>query len=186
MRLFVAIAIPGEIRERYAALIGEFAAIAPQAKWVRPENLHITLKFLGRTPPEKLDALRQVLTEVRSPDSTKLNFLGLGFFPHDRRPRVLWAGMEASANLKPLAEGVDQAAHRLGFPLEERPFTPHLTLARFEPPGIAPELLEAVRANSGENFGALTATGFHLVQSKLKPGGAEYSTVQTFRFAPEG
>jgi 2'-5' RNA ligase len=186
VRLFVAIAIPDEIRERYAALIRGFRAIAPQVKWVWPENLHITLKFLGQTPPEKLDALRQVLTEVCSPDPVKLNFLGLGFFPNQRRPRVLWAGMEASANLKLLAAGVDQAAHRSEFPLEERRFTPHLTLARFDPPAIAAKLLEAIRAKSAENFGALTATEFHLIESKLKPSGAEYTTVQTFRFAPEG
>lgn len=186
MRLFVAIAIPDTIRERYAGLIREFRAIAPQVKWVRPEHLHITLKFLGKTPPEKLDALRQVLADVRSPDPAKLNFLGLGFFPNERRPRVLWAGVEASANLKPLAAEVDRAAQRLGFPLDERPFTPHLTLARFDPPGIAPKLLAVIRAKSAENFGALTATGFDLIESKLKPSGAEYTTVQTSRFAPEG
>jgi len=186
VRLFVAIAIPEEIRAGYAALIQELRGIAPQAKWVRPENLHVTLKFLGETPAAKLEALQRVLAEIGSPEPVKLEFRGLGFFPHERRPRVFWAGMEASANLKTLASDVDHAAHRLGSPLEERPFTPHLTLARFDPPGIVPKLLEAIRTKQTQSFGGLTATKFHLIESKLKPSGAEYTTLQTVRFAPEG
>jgi 2'-5' RNA ligase len=94
--------------------------------------------------------------------------------------------MEAAPNLKTLASDIHQAVHRLGFPLEERPFTPHLTLARFEPPGIASKLQEAIRAKSMHSFGSLTAIHFHLIESKLKPTGAEYTTVQTVRFAAEG
>lgn len=186
MRLFVAIAIPDEIRAAYSAFIKELRAIAPQAKWVRAENLHVTLKFLGETPLAKLDPLQTALAVVRSPQPVQLTFRGLGFFPNEKRPRVFWAGTEATANLKTLAAAVDQAAHRLDFPLEERPFAPHLTLARFNPPGIDAKLLEAVRAKGEKNFGALTAAEFHLIESRLKPGGAEYTTVQTVRFAPEG
>jgi RNA 2',3'-cyclic 3'-phosphodiesterase len=185
VRLFIAIAIPEEIRAAVAAVLQEFRAVAPQAKWVRAENLHVTLKFLGETPAEKLGALQTALARVDSPQAVQLDFRGLGFFPNEKRPRVIWAGMEASANLQALVADVDQATHRLGFPLEERPFTPHLTLARFQPPGLPPKLLEASRARNTQSFGALTASHFHLVESKLKPTGAEYTTVQTFRFAPE-
>ncbi len=186
MRLFIAIAIPGEIRAAFAAQLKEFRAIAPQAKWVRAENLHVTLKFLGKTPPEKLDVLQTALAAVHSPQPVELDFRDLGFFPNEKRPRVFWAGMEVSANLQALAADVDQATHRLGFGLEERPFTPHLTLARFQPPVLSPKLLEASRARNAQSFGALKTTHFHLIESKLKPTGAEYTTVQTFRFAPEG
>ena len=185
MRLFIAIAIPEEIRAAFAALLQEFRAIAPQSKWVRAENLHLTLKFLSETPTEKLGALQTALTSVHSQLPVRLDFRGLGFFPNEKRPRVLWAGMEASANLQALAADVDQAAHRLGFALEERPFTPHLTLARFQPLGLPPKLLGASRARSTMSFGTLAASHFHLTESKLKPTGAEYTTVQTFRFAPE-
>ncbi len=185
MRLFIAIAIAEEIRAAYAALIAELRGIAPQPKWVRAENLHVTLKFLGETPLPKLDALRNTLAEVRSPEPVKLEFSGLGFFPNEKRPRVFWAGMEASPNLKALAAEIDRATHTLGFSLDQRSFTPHLTLARLEPPGIAPNLQEAIRAKSTLRFGALTAADLHLIESKLKPGGAEYTTLQTIRFAPE-
>ncbi len=186
MRLFIAIEIPGDIRAAYAALLKEFRAMAPQVKWVRAENLHVTLKFLGETPPAKLESLQRVLAAVRLAEPVRLDFRGLGFFPNEKRPRVFWAGMEAPSNLKSLAADIDQAAHRLGFPLEERPFTPHLTLARFQPPDLAPNLQQAIRAQQLQNFGSLTASNFHLIESKLKPTGAEYTTVQTVRFAPEG
>ena len=186
MRLFIAIAIPEETCAAYAALIKELRGIAPQAKWVRAGNLHVTLKFLGELPQAKTDVLNGVLAAIRSPEPVTLEFRGLGFFPNEKRPRVFWAGMETSANLKVLAADIDHAAHRLGFPLEERPFTPHLTLARFDPPGIVPKLLDAVQETAAQSFGALTAKEFHLIESKLKPSGAEYTTLQTFRFAPEG
>lgn len=185
MRLFVAIEIPQDIRAAYAALLRELRGIAPQAKWVRAENLHVTLKFLGNTGPEKLEPLQSVLATVRSVKPVTLEFRGLGFFPSEERPRVFWAGMDASANLKLLASDIDHAAYRLRFPLEERPFTPHLTLARFEPPGIAPKLRDAIRVHEAQSFGSLTTHEFHLTESKLKPTGAEYTTVQTVRFVPE-
>ena len=185
MRLFIAIAIPENIRTGFASLLKEFRAVAPQVKWVRAENLHVTLKFLGETESAKLGALQNVLAGVRSPDPVNLEFRGMGFFPNEKRPRVFWTGMEASPNLKTLAADTDHAAHRLGFPLEERPFTPHLTLARFSLPGIPPKLLQAVNENTGKSFGSLHTREFHLVESKLKPTGAEYTTLQTFRFATE-
>jgi 2'-5' RNA ligase len=185
VRLFIAIDIPENIRTGFASLLKEFRAVAPQAKWVRAENLHVTLKFLGETEPAKLGALQNVLAGVRSPAPVNLEFRGLGFFPNEKRPRVFWAGMEASPNLKTLAADIDQAAHRLGFPLEARPFTPHLTLARFSLPGIPPKLLLAVNEKKAQSFGSLRTQELHLIESKLKPTGAEYTTLQTFRFATE-
>jgi|SRR5882757_1928378 len=185
VRLFIAIEIPPAIRAAYACLLKDFRAVAPQVKWVRLENLHVTLKFLGETESAKLSPLQNVLSAVRSPEPVNLEFHALGFFPNEKRPRVLWAGMETSANLKTLAADIDHAVHRLGFPLEERPFTPHLTLARFQPPGITPKLLHAIEEKIAQSFGSLQTAQFHLIESQLKPAGAEYTTVQSFRFAAE-
>jgi 2'-5' RNA ligase len=185
MRLFIAIEIPENIRNVFASLLKEFHAIGPQLKWVRAENLHVTMKFLGETNPSKLGPLQNVLSAVLSAEPVHLEFRGLGFFPNEKRPRVFWAGMETSQNLKTLAADVDQAVHRLGFPLEARPFAPHLTLARFPLPGVPPKLLQAIKEKSGQPFGSLRTQDFHLIESKLKPTGAEYTTVQTFHFATE-
>ena len=185
MRLFIAIEIPPSIRSTFASLLKDFRAIAPQLKWVRAENLHVTLKFLGETELAKLSALQNALGAVRSAEPVTLEFRGLGFFPNEKRPRVFWAGMQFSVNLNSLAADIDQAAHRLGFPLGDRPFTPHLTLARFSLPGIPPKLLHAIQEKSAQPFGSLQAADFHLIESKLKPTGAEYTTLQSFRFVSE-
>jgi 2'-5' RNA ligase len=185
MRLFIAIEIPLEVRAALAALLKEFRAIAPQAKWVRAENMHITLKFLGETEGAKLTAIREALHAVRFDQAVTLKFLGLGFFPNEKRAKVFWAGIESSANLPAIAADIDQSMHKLGFPLENRPFTPHLTLARFEPPGIPAKLFAAAEERSSREFGSFTAREFLLIESKLKPTGAEYTTLHSFPFAAE-
>ncbi len=185
MRLFIAIQIPPDVRAALAALLKEFRAIAPQAKWVRAENIHITLKFLGETDSTKLTAVQEALSAIRSNQAVAMRFLGLGFFPNENRAKVFWAGIESSANLPAIATDIDQSMHKLGFPLENRPFTPHLTLARFEPPGIPPKLFAAAEERSSREFGSLTTGMFHLIQSKLKPSGAEYTTLHSFPFVTE-
>ena len=185
MRLFVAIEIPQEIRNGLAIFIKELRAIAPQAKWVRAENLHVTLKFLGHTDSTRLTAIENALSAIHDADPVTLAFRGLGFFPNEKRPRVFWARMDPSANLKAIAAEIDHAIHKLGFPLEERPFAPHLTLARFDPPGLHPKLAAAVAENTSRDFGCMTACQLHLIESKLKPTGAEYTTLRSFPFAAE-
>jgi len=185
VRLFVAIQIPADIRAAFAAFLKELAAIAPRVKWVRAENLHVTLKFLGSSDPAKLAPLQKILCTLHSPTAVALDFHGLGFFPSETRPRVFWAGMESSPNLKALAQDVDRAVHQLGFALEDRSFAPHLTLARFNPPGMPPLLSIAAKENATRSFGSFTAGDFHLIESKLKPTGAEYTTLQSFSFVAE-
>ena len=185
MRLFVAIEIPSEVRNALAAFVKVLRGIAPQSKWVRAEYLHITLNFLGATEPAKVRAIEDALASIRDAEPVALNFRGLGFFPNEKRARVFWVGMEASANLKALAEGIDHRVHKLGYPLENRPFAPHLTLARFEPPGFPTKLGPAIKENSLRDFGSLTAREFHLIESRLKPTGAEYTTLQSFPFVAE-
>jgi 2'-5' RNA ligase len=185
LRLFVAFEIPSEIRDSLAVFLKELRRIAPQAKWAGAENLHVTLKFLGETEPARVDTVESALRSIRAAQPVTLEFRGLRFFPNEKRPRVLWVGMECSANLKALVEEIDRSMHQLGFPLENRPFTPHLTLARFHPPGLPPKLGSAVTEHTSRSFGALTAHEFHLIESKLKSTGAEYTTVQSFPFVAE-
>lgn len=182
MRLFIAIEIPDEIRNVLMAFLNELRGTAPKAKWVRAENLHVTLKFLGATAPEKLSTIQNALLLIHDKNPVTLNFRGLGFFPNERRPRVFWVGMEASDNLKTLAEMIDREMHKLGFSPENRPFAPHLTLARLEPPGLPPHLGIEVKNNVAREFGSHTAREFHLIESKLKGTGAEYTTLQSVPF----
>jgi 2'-5' RNA ligase len=189
MRLFVALEITSSVRKNLAALIDSLRAVAPQAKWVRPENLHVTLKFIGEVPDTKtaevvsiLRVLCGVYQGVRS-HPVNLCFRGLGCFPDDKRPRVFWVGIEASADLKGLAADIGKATEKLGIPNERRPFSPHLTLARFEPPRLPDKLSVAIQQSAQRDFGSLHAREFHLIESKLKSSGAEYTTLESFAFA---
>jgi len=188
VRLFVALEIPAAVRENLAKLIEELRALdasasQSKARWVRPENLHVTLKFIGQVDAERLDAIRAALAEVRSERPVELRFRGLGFFPNDKRPRVFWAGIAASLNLVLLAAAIDARLGKLNVPRETREFAPHLTLARFEPPGISEKLRAAAQESSAREFGALHTGEFHLIESKTRPSGAEYTRLSSFSFA---
>jgi 2'-5' RNA ligase len=185
MRLFVALEIPSAVRENFAALLNSLRAVSPQTRWVRPENLHVTLKFIGEVAEARLAAVRSALSSVRSEQPATVEFRGLSFFPDEKYPRVFWAGIKASSNLKTLAADIDMATEKLGIPLEKRPFSPHLTLARFEPPRLPEKLRGTVQENAERDFGSLRTGQFHLIESKLKPSGAEYTTVESFPFAAE-
>lgn len=191
MRLFVALEMPPAVRDNLAALIAELhatdaSASRNKARWVRPENLHVTLKFIGNVDAGKLDAVRAALGEVSPGGAVELRFRGVGFFPNEERPRVLWAGIVASPNLAPLAAGIDARLEKLGIPRETRKFAPHLTLARFDPPGISDKLRAAARENAAREFGAVRTSEFHLFESKTRPTGAEYTCLSSFSFAKAG
>ena len=188
MRLFVALEIPSKVRDNLAALISELRAVDAaasknKARWVRAENLHVTLKFIGNVDAGKLDAIRAASSEVSSGGAVELCFRGLGFFPNEKRPRVLWAGIVASPNLAPLAAGLNTRLEKLGIPRETREFAPHLTLARFDPPGVSESLRAAARENAAREFGAVRTGEFHLFESKTRPTGAEYLRLSSFSFA---
>ena len=182
MRLFVALQIPPAVRKNLAEFLATLREISSQPRWVRTENLHVTLKFVGEVSAEKLGDIRAALSAIDSDQAVALDFRGVGFFPNERRPRVFWAGIEASANLARLASDIDRALEKLGVPPERRPFSPHLTLARFEPPGLPEKLRAPIQGNAQREFGSVAAKEFHLIESKLKSGGAEYTTLETFPF----
>lgn len=182
MRLFVALEIPTAVRENLAALIDSLRTISKELRWVRPGNLHVTLKFLGEVAETKVGAIRTALRVVRAEQAVTLDFRGMGFFPNEKHPRVFWAGMEASANLKTLAADIDDAMEKQGIPREQRVFAPHLTLARFERSRLPEALRKAIAANSQGEFGSLRTNEFLLIQSRLKPTGAEYTTLERFQF----
>ncbi len=183
MRLFIALELSPTVRENLAALIESLRAISPQPRWVRAENLHVTLKFLGEVPEGKLEAIRNALGEIRSEQPVTMEFRGLGFFPDDKYPRVLWVNIEASANLKKLAADIENAVEKVGIPREQRAFSAHLTLARFNSPGLPEKLRSAIAENAQREFGAVRTNEFHLIQSELKSSGAQYTTLARFPFA---
>lgn len=183
MRLFVALDIPEEVRAALAALVTTLRPACKSARWTRIEGLHVTLKFIGEAPPDKLEAIRSAVSLLAFRAPVPILFRGLGFFPNARRPRVLWAGVEAGPALAELAGAIENALGPLGIARETRAFSPHLTLARFDEPRGLEALHTAIEKAGATEFGSATAREFHLYQSVLKRGGAEYTRRATFSFA---
>jgi len=187
MRLFVALEVPEAVRENLAAIRKNFSSISPGLRWVPPENLHVTLKFIGSVPGEKLQPIIEALRSVRVDKPVQLKFSGMGGSPAG----VYWAAIESSVALKTLAAQIDQSLRPLGIVGENRPFHPHVTLARFKDRKILKKIDELIHKNGtddhGQNlkcdFGSLIATEFHLMESKTLPTGPVYSKVQSFPFA---
>ena len=129
MRLFIALDIDDAIRERIALFMDGVRGFAPDARWMHPESLHVTLKFIGEQPESALDPIKHELQTIRA-DAAQIQFRGYGFFPTAKSPRVFWIGIEAGPQLARLAAAIDNKMASLGIPKEDRAFSPHLTLAR--------------------------------------------------------
>ncbi|HXX45393.1 MAG TPA: RNA 2',3'-cyclic phosphodiesterase [Candidatus Acidoferrales bacterium] len=182
MRLFVALDFPDSIRDAIRDLIAKLKPLCKDARWVRPEGMHVTLKFIGHVDTEKLDPIITALAGVHSSAPVDMRFRGVGFFPTERRPRVFWCGIEASPNLGELAAGIEHALVPLGIEAEKREFRPHLTFARFESPKGTARLLEAAKEFQSLDLGTTRETEFHLYESVLHRSGAEYTKRKSFTF----
>lgn len=186
MRLFVALELPGEVREALAHLTAQLKPLCRGASWVRPEGMHVTLKFIGHAiadaDAEKFAAARTALATVKSDAPVDMHYRGIGFFPNSRRPNVFWCDIQASLNLAPLVAEMEKALASLGIPAESRLYVPHLTLARFKSPEGVPALLRTAEEFAEREFGSSRETQFHLFESKLKPGGAEHRKIESYAF----
>ena len=189
MRFFAALDISEEVRAAIGSLIEKLRPACPAARWVRIEAIHVTLKFIGEVEPEKIDPVKASLSRIQIANLIELKFRNVGFFPDERRPRVFWAGIEACPELAALAAAIEASLEPLGIAKEQRSFSPHLTLARFDAlqgrvaSADLDRLLKAISKAGTLDFGPASASEFHLYQSVLKPGGAEYTRQATFRFA---
>ena len=193
MRLFIALDIDDAIRERIRRFLDGVCGFAPEARWVRPESMHVTLKFIGEKPPEAADGIKRALPAIQA-EAMQIAFRGFGFFPSAKAPRVFWIGIESSPRLAALAKAVDDATYTLGVAKEAHPFSPHLTLARRAGGSGAPQrtkgdvpnlgfhrLQEKIAAMAAPEFGTMTAREFFLYQSQLGRGGSRYTKLCGFR-----
>jgi 2'-5' RNA ligase len=184
-RLFVALPLPEEVLQNIRRLQDEIRRHFPKARFTRPEGIHLTLFFLGATAEERLPS---VVDALRSPGGGLAPFTlragGLGVFPSPRRARVLWLGVGgeggAMENLHLLEGRVREALASLGFPPENRDFSPHLTLARFRFSPHPGALEEALAAFADRRAGEWLCARMNLYESLLRPGGAEYRVLETF------
>ncbi|HTR24243.1 MAG TPA: RNA 2',3'-cyclic phosphodiesterase [Terriglobales bacterium] len=192
MRIFVGIDLDEAIRGKIARFVEGVSGFAPEARFVRPESLHVTLKFIGEQKPEQVEAVAQKLRGIRG-DRFEIRFAEFGFFPTAKSPRVFWIGIHAGPELTALAKRVDDTTAELGVPREDRAYSPHLTLARAggrsgdpkwregDGPNSAFGVLQKRLAAMGEiEFGTMTADAFILFQSQLSSAGSKYTKLERF------
>jgi len=185
MRLFVALDLPAEVRDAIVRVTSSLRTKAPGARWSKPESMHVTLEFLGETDESLLPQIKIALEHIVSSDTVSLSLRGVGFFPDEKRPRVMWCGVAASPNLPELAATIEKSLHTLGFKPEDRPYVPHITLARLNSARDVLKLVRAAAPLASYDFGAARASEFHLFESVLKPSGSEYQKLATFRFVKD-
>jgi 2'-5' RNA ligase len=171
-RLFIAVPLTDQARDKIAA------ALPPlPGRRVPPQNWHFTLRFLGDTERARRDQLAAILRRTRFSRTFSIRFDGLGAFPRAKRARIIWLGVtDGARELVSLAEAVESAVRRSDFPSEKRPFKPHLTLSRVEPPRAIADLLSSQPALDV----IMPVTEITLVRSSLGAGPATYEVVETF------
>ncbi len=181
MRLFTAIDLSDEVVENLVRLIDRLRPTA-RIKWSPRENLHVTTKFIGEWPEERLDELKTSLTGVPPRAPIGVQIAKLGYFPNPHSPRVFWAGIDAPG-LAELASDTDQVLSLVGVPKEQRAFSPHLTLARIKEPVPMAGLLQAVASLPSLDFGQCVVDRSHLYHSRLASGGSVYTKLAEFKFS---
>lgn len=166
-RLFIAIDLPGELTDK----IGEFQRYTKGVKWVKPEQIHLTLNFLGNTPYELTEQLKAKIKDIRFQKfSLKLN--DCGFFPNEYRPSVFWIGLEENSDLIQLKINIDEVLNSIGIICEKRRFIPHITLARIKRKLSADNLLQLKSSAQKIRNCNFEVNKFILFSSKLTEQGA--------------
>jgi RNA 2',3'-cyclic 3'-phosphodiesterase len=192
MRLFVALDIDDIVRSRIDQFITGARDLAPNVRWVRPESLHVTLKFIGEQSETQVEEIKRALHAIAG-ENFEISFRGYGFFPERRAAQVFWIGIEACPQLKSLAATVDARLAAINIPKEKHAFTPHLTLARCKgasgprrkrivdgSKGGFERLQKELASLPAPEFGTTVAREFFLYQSELSPGGSRYKKLAAF------
>ena len=190
MRLFVAIDIAEPIRARIQRFMEGISGFAPEARWVRAESLHITLKFIGEKPDDSAEKIEAALQSVKF-KPLQISLRDFGFFPSPTFSRIFWIGITASPELASLAAAVDQTLIPLEVAKEKHAFSPHITLARTgsgppqrqekdRPNSRFERLREKLVALPTPEFGTMTAHEFFLYESRLSAGGSQYTKIARF------
>lgn len=190
IRAFIAIELPEDIHQKLGELektiqtrAGE--SVRKAVRWVPASNMHLTLKFLGEVSGGNLEALASILgNESERHTSFDLTVGSLGAFPNLHRPRVIWVGVKAPAELFALQKAIEAETRHLGYPNEDRPFSPHLTLGRIAQNARPDEVAQVARViqdlQVGE-LGTVRVERLHLFRSDLRPSGSIYTSLYNFQ-----
>ena len=183
MRAFIAIDLNDEVREGLVRAQKRIGNKAAKIKFVEPENLHVTLKFLGEIDETMAEEVKKALAEIaKKHRKHRVRVKGIGVFPNPNYVRVIWAGIENDGGIKAIAADVDREMHRLGF-RKDRDFVAHVTIGRVKFIRDKLELAMALKDLANEGFGEFDVEAIELKRSTLTPKGPIYETVAKFKLA---
>jgi|Deesub1362A_J573_1020465.scaffolds.fasta_scaffold45310_1 2'-5' RNA ligase len=178
MRCFIAIDVDKEVKDALSELIEKLKRQRANVRWVRGEGIHLTLRFLGEIDEKRVDRIKEAIERsVKGKRCFYMNLKGTGVFPSFSRPRVLWVAVEDSPQLKEIYENLQTELEKLGFEKEKRNFHPHITLGRVKSTRGIEGLLGELRRYKEREFGKIYVDRVVLMQSILKPEGAEYREI---------
>jgi 2'-5' RNA ligase len=181
LRSFIAVEVSPEIQKAISQSLASLqkTLAKPMIRWVAPQNVHLTLKFLGDVSPANLEQLADALKlETNAHPAFSMQVGGVGAFPNSHRARVIWVGLEAPPALAALQRGVEAACASLGYPAEDRSFSPHLTVGRVGQNVSVADLHKIHTALDGTKVGLLgqvQVDAIHIFKSDLQPGGSVYT-----------
>jgi 2'-5' RNA ligase len=178
MRLFTGIAIAPHVLGNLARVLKELRPLAPLT-WSPVDNLHITSKFIGEWADDRLTELEDVLEQIEPPPVFDVQIANFGYFPNPHNPRAFFAGVHAGPPLSTIAKQIEDAVKPLGIAREDRPYAPHLTLARIKKEDIR-ELREHIAKMTNFDFGTFQVSEFHLYMSKTGPKGSVYTKLASY------
>ena len=184
IRTFIALELPPSLISLLAKVQKDLQSMGLRAKWVRPENIHLTLKFLGNISPAEIDKISRAMVDaVGKMEPFTLVAEGIGVFPGKKRPRVIWVGLKGQVQLLfALQRLLEDNLAALGYKKETRPFKGHLTLGRFKQ-SVNPNTIRRVLQEFGDlTIEEFTARRVIVYKSDLKPTGAVYSQLQQASF----
>ncbi|MBI5969434.1 MAG: RNA 2',3'-cyclic phosphodiesterase [Deltaproteobacteria bacterium] len=182
IRSFIAIEVPQTLQARMGELQRELKRTEADVKWVRPEGIHLTLKFLGSISLEDIEKLTLAITPVVVAwVPFEMKIFSLGCFPSSRNPRVLWLGVDRGGpEVLSLQKAIENKAAEVGFLSETKPFKPHLTLGRVRSAKGMNPLIQAMEKHKDAEIGSFRVKEVHLFQSELKPSGAVHTKLRAF------
>ncbi len=177
IRTFIAFNLPEQIISHIRTVQNSIKSHGFKASWVVPENIHLTLKFVGNTNKADVEKIGRTMSDTVSEYSPiSLAAKGLGVFPSIKRPRVIWIGLKGQTSLLiELQKKLDENLEQIGFPRENRPFKAHLTLARIKGDIDSKKLLDAIKESGDLESETFIAGNITLFKSDLKPTGAVYT-----------
>lgn len=182
-RSFIAIESNEKVRKSLRSVQTDLERTGADLKIVSPENIHLTLRFLGNVSESRIELVEDAINTIETVGSFELRVKDLGVFPKPEFIRVIWAGvLEGADEVKYLQEQLNQNLAKVGFSPDDKEFTPHFTIARVKSGKAKDKLISQIKKRADEDFGSIYVEEMKLKKSKLTPEGPVYSTLSTVSF----